>query len=359
MAYYNSSLAVWEPLIEPNERVKPNGSTEYHPWELNCSLSIEKPVEDSLTSSDPKTKIAISSSDTLEMTVTKTLLDVLQDLGQAFSDAIRPEGLTKPDIIAPFIVENDTGFDVTLNLKVGSLNLHSSHLPNSNGSLADLHKTGVVFKGSTTNLDPNQITSCKISPGGRAYLQPKEDSKTSVISAFSSVPGKQSNLAESFLHCQIGDIDKEIVLPIQKADRRYFPLYRDTKEEAWGIISHVRTEYGSTVITIQGVLKIRNHFTTTINVFRLKDGALVEIGQVKPNSSFNVPLHALYSAHKELFFSIANYKTSVQGFNWKENPSDFKYTKYLHCDPIHTFEPFYITVSGLVLCRRYPSPFLA
>lgn len=55
---------------------------------------------------------------------------------------------------------------------------------------------------------------------------------------------------------QIGDIDKEITLPIHKADRRYFPLYRDTKQEPWGIISNVKTEYGSKVITISGVLKV-------------------------------------------------------------------------------------------------------
>lgn len=54
-------------------------------------------------------------------------------------------------------------------------------------------------------------------------------------------------------------------------------------------------------------------------------------------------MHALYAPNKELYFSILNYKTSVQGFNWKENPSDFKYMKFLQCDPIQTFEPFYIT----------------
>lgn len=47
MAYYNSSLAVWEPLIEPNEREKANGLSEYGPWELNFSLKIEKNLDDS------------------------------------------------------------------------------------------------------------------------------------------------------------------------------------------------------------------------------------------------------------------------------------------------------------------------
>lgn len=232
MAYYNSIMAVWEPLIEPNERERPNGLNEYQPWELNFSLKIEKPVEDSCSDAEPKTKIAISSSDTLEISVTKTALDVLQDLGQAFSDAIRPQGLNKPDVIAPYIVENDTGFDITLNLKRGSLNLHSSHLPNSNGSVADLNKSGVIFQTSDTDLNPSEITTCKISPGGRAYLQAKQEHERSIISAFGS--SDDAHLKESLLHCLIGDIDKEITLPVHKADRRYFPLYRDTKQEPWG-----------------------------------------------------------------------------------------------------------------------------
>ena len=259
MAYYNSVMAVWEPLIEPNEREKSNGLTEYGPWELNFNMKIEKNVEDSFSEVEPKTKIAISSTDTLELSVTKTCLDVLQDLGQAFSEAIRPEGLCKPDIIAPYIVENDTGFDITLNLKRGALNLHSSHLPNSDGSTDEAHSSGVIFTVSTQNLDPSQVTDCKISPGGRAYLQAKEANQLSHISAFSSL--NESQLKEMVLFVQIGDIDKEVILPIHKADRRYFPLYRDTNKEPWGIISHVKNEYGSTVITIHGVLKVSGFYS--------------------------------------------------------------------------------------------------
>lgn len=78
-------------------------------------------------------------------------------------------------------------------------------------------------------------------------------------------------------------------------------------------------------------------------MLRKRNDELIEVGQVKPGSTFNVPLHALYAVEKELFFSLANYKTSVQGINWKESPNDFKYTKYLQCDPENTFEPFYLT----------------
>lgn len=40
-------MAVWEPLIEPNEREKSNGLTEYGPWELGFNLKIEKNLDDS------------------------------------------------------------------------------------------------------------------------------------------------------------------------------------------------------------------------------------------------------------------------------------------------------------------------
>lgn len=190
MAYFNSVLAIWEPLIEPNEREKSNGLTEYGPWELNFNMSIEKNGDEE---EEPKTKIAISSSDTLELTVTKTLLDVLQDLGKAFSEAIRPGGLTKPELVAPYIVENETGFDITLNLKDGQLNLHPSHFPNSSGSVSDINKSGVVFQTASADLDPNEVTTCKISPGGKAYLEAKKEAALAVISAFGSLNNDSQN----------------------------------------------------------------------------------------------------------------------------------------------------------------------
>lgn len=204
-------LAVWEPLIEPNEREKSDGLTEYQPWELNFNLKIEKAAESSVTENEPKTKVTISSSDTLEMSMTKTCLDVLQDLGQAFSDAIKPQGLIKPDIIAPYIVENDTGFDMIINLSKGSLNLHSSHLPNPDGSSND---SLVVFNTTTAELDPNQITTCKVSPGGRVYLQPKREHSLSKITAFCT--NEQSKYQETLLKFKLVTLTKRSHCPFIK-----------------------------------------------------------------------------------------------------------------------------------------------
>ena len=55
---------------------------------------------------------------------------------------------------------------------------------------------------------------------------------------------------------QIGDIAKEIKLPFSKADRRYFSLTRDTNQEPWGIISDVRSEYGTFKLNLHGVVNV-------------------------------------------------------------------------------------------------------
>lgn len=156
---------------------------------------------------EPKTKISISSSDILEISVTKTCLDILQDLGTAFSEAIRPEGLHKPDIIAPYIIENDTGFEITLNLKRGSLNLHSSHFPTNDIDAIAMLSSGVIFQNPSSNVldkefDSNSITTCRISAGGKAYLQAKTDDTIATISAFSSL-NKETHLKDMFLFVQV------------------------------------------------------------------------------------------------------------------------------------------------------------
>uniref|UniRef100_A0A6B2EM79 Putative vacuolar protein n=1 Tax=Phlebotomus kandelakii TaxID=1109342 RepID=A0A6B2EM79_9DIPT len=342
MSYYNSSLALWEPLIEPNERELPNGLVESGSWELQfnakmCQEKSHESFDDSLEEKQPLTKICINATETLELTVTKTCLEVLQNLGKGFSEAINSQ-LTSTQQTAPYIIQNDTGFDITFNLQRGSFNLHSSHLPQSmdkNGD--DAAVRGIVFHTNAkdeSSVSPGNVTTCKLSPGACCYLQLKdevtEDSGNSIIQK------------EKYLHVKIGDIDKELILPVYKADKRYFPLYRDTNSEPWGIISNIKVEYGSTIVTIHGVVQIHNHFSAVMSLFRRVNGAFHLIGEIPPNKVFNVPLHAIYATNKELHFSLPNYKPSIQGINWKESPSDFEYRRTLQCDPEVNYEPFYI-----------------
>lgn len=48
MSYFNSTLALWEPLIEPIEKEQSNGLTNYVPWELNFVMEVDQMHENDL-----------------------------------------------------------------------------------------------------------------------------------------------------------------------------------------------------------------------------------------------------------------------------------------------------------------------
>ncbi|XP_055686925.1 intermembrane lipid transfer protein Vps13 isoform X2 [Lutzomyia longipalpis] len=345
MSYYNSILALWEPLIEPNERELPNGLIESGPWELQFTAKmnqdrLESSFDEVPEEKQPLTKICVTATETLEMTVTKTCLEVLQNLGKGFSEAINSQ-LTTTQQTAPYVVQNDTGFDITFNLQRGGFSLHTSHLPQSEKAGEENAARGIVFqtKDDDGTVSPESVTTCTLSPGACVYLQLKDEvtNEAAKEDTVDSIIQK-----EKYLHVQIGDINKELVLPVYKADKRYFPLYRDTNSEPWGIISNIKVEYGSTIVTIHGVVQIHNHFSATMKLHRRINGAFHVVGEVPPNKVFNVPLHSIYAVNKDLHFSLPNYKPSIQGINWKDSPSDFEYRRTLQCDPEVNYEPFYI-----------------
>lgn len=106
MSYYNNQMALWEPLLEPNERELLSGETEPQLWELNFEMAVDKDKDE--TEGTSTTKMKISSNSILEITLTKMCLEVLQNLSKAFSEAIKP-GITKIEPEAPYVVTNDTG----------------------------------------------------------------------------------------------------------------------------------------------------------------------------------------------------------------------------------------------------------
>lgn len=341
MSYYNNVLALWEPLIEPVESDFSVGLSEYHPWEMMFELSVDKHLDDP-DKEEPTTFIKVKSEQTLELLVTKTCLDVLQTLGKSFSKAIEQEGLIKASVVdAPYVLKNDTGLEIQLELSGTQFLFHAANFnPHENSGLVVFENTGIL--GSPII---EEVTSCVIYPGGQVYLQQNLD----LVESFCLLDETIKSLSygdkvgkEKFITLYIPEVQKRLQLPIHRADKRYFPIYRDTNQEPWGIISEIRIEMGSTLVTIRGILQVFNHFTVPIAINRYVNGAHMEIGQVLPNESFNVPLNCIHDAAKELHFSIAGYRTSTQGLSWKESPGNSTLVKSLQCDPINTYEPLYI-----------------
>ena len=131
MAYYNAKLALWEPVIEPIvTEYKPNGSVVTKRWDMKVTLqqnsnsdlnsAVVSPNFDETdafvtTELQPPLMVwSLISTESLEITVTKTLVNVLQNLASSFEESMSS---IKRDNEAPIIVQNRLGKNIAVHLE--------------------------------------------------------------------------------------------------------------------------------------------------------------------------------------------------------------------------------------------------
>nr|CAD7395131.1 unnamed protein product [Timema poppensis] len=342
MAYYNSALALWEPLIEPVEVFK-DGRSFHTPWELTAMVQMnsQEPISTPLsTSTDveeiafqpPGLSIEIFSKENLEMTMTKTCLDVLTNLGKAFQTAMTEEGLkARPGPKAPYVVENDTGLSITLKLDDGPFQLQEVES-------GDEYKQVVLGIGAKVGL------CLRASKEGAMTEKPTIPKDTSTSSL-------EHQVDEKFLSIRVNERNFDLELPVVRADKRYFDLHhRGEGNDPWGLVSDVKVQDGGTIVTLRSIIQVHNHFHDEVDVYYMtKRGNEVEcIGTVEPGSLINLPLFSVYTPTNELFFSVKGYTVSVVPYIWKDLQNMLTTSKLLQCDPKikGDNEPFFIKIVG-------------
>lgn len=333
MGYYNSRLALWEPLIEPVER-KRNGKLTFEPWELKLELSMNEP-DDSLNFSSPTSEeqveivnqppvmsIDFTSEKTLEMTVTKTCLEVLNNLGKAFASAMKSEEkISSSDVLAPYRVLNEIGEDITLLLHESSFNVAAG------GSLEDINRSAAV---------PLVL----------------KDAPTDEIQLDKEL-NRSAQEKEYFLQVKVNKTDCELTLPVMRADKRFFSLNYTKDNNNWGVISDVKVDAGVTLVTIRSILQVYNHFSVPVDVYYMteKGNELELVGSVEPNSVLDLPLKAVYTPTNELFFSVSGYSVTTAPYIWKDLQTNLNIVKILHCPILKDMEytgkyPFILKAIG-------------
>ncbi|KAL7290198.1 hypothetical protein TKK_0015907 [Trichogramma kaykai] len=342
MAYYNSRLALWEPLIEPMEAVK-NGKRTSTPWELKTKIQFnDMQIDPAINALSPmsdiepeefqqksKMSIEILSTENLEITVTRTCLDVLKQLGNAFSNAMEVGNKSSTKNAAPYILKNETGLAMILDLE-------NSHFKVSEGE-------GNVQKNPRASYAEVILES-----GASVELASKVKVEIHLLEQLKADTVKDRGIKKFVISFK--GIDGKLEIPVLRADKRFFSLkYRKEGSEEWGIISDVVVEDGSTIVTLRSILQVHNHFCEPVSVYYMtKRGNEVEkVGTVSPDEKLNLPLDAVYTPTNIywLFFSIDGYMVSIEPFVWKDLQKTVSMTKVLKCETrskMDTIEPFYI-----------------
>ncbi|XP_049821668.1 intermembrane lipid transfer protein Vps13-like isoform X2 [Aethina tumida] len=323
VGYYNSKLALWEPLVEPVTEFDSAGQLSYVPWELKVEMAINE-QEDVLsgTSSDDINRedkssvvdIDVISENRLEITVTKTCLEVLTNLGNAFANALKVDLEHKEDdrTDASYKVVNETGLTLTLNLKEGPFAMY-----NEGRSVIDLET--VVLEGTAS-----------------VFLQLKGEQRLMSTVRLREQFSQALAPEDYILEVEVNDKNTVLSLPVLRSEMRYFPLiYKGDTNDNWGIISHVTLENGLTVITLRSIIQVYNHFRQPIEVYHMTDkgNELKFISSVPAEGHINVPVPAVYTQTNELFFAVPNFSVSTTPYVWKDLQNNLVVTKLLQCPP--------------------------
>ncbi|KAL1431458.1 hypothetical protein MTO96_014190 [Rhipicephalus appendiculatus] len=238
--YYNEKLAVWEPLVEPIE--VPGGRKV---WEI--ALKIDKHIADDnvhdAANLPPMFSIELLVEDTLELTFSQTTLQVLKDLGEAFSAALVKAPSEHKRLDAPYVVKNYLGIVVHVILE------------------------GTPFRVAAPNVD-DDIDEVILEPDAMVQLTFK-DSSEHKEGRFTGtlVELSQQNVTEAHFAIQLKETGVSAVrkVCVTYADKRYFRLPIKTYPgDDWAFIVDTTSHYGSKLVMIYSVCKVVNHLSVPI-----------------------------------------------------------------------------------------------
>lgn len=271
MQYYNDKLIAWEPMVEPiGSRL----------WSTQLSALLV-PDQD-LT----RVEAVIRSTDRFEITVSKTCLAVLSDLGANFSQAVKKSQKLRSseDIIE---VRNSIGFDIFMIIntnKVKCPGSESTHEAGENLALITVKKNEILYLES---LIPQTRKQEDIEFIVRIRMDGQEVDRTVCL--------KQKS-------CRLYQ------LPVTR-----YPSFRIS----W-LLDVTSPDISKKVVNFATPVEVRNNLERSIDIHHLisKEESTF-ITSIPPKSNFHLPLDVVFSESSLIFVSPGGeYCLPNQGISW-------------------------------------------
>uniref|UniRef100_A0A7E4VBS0 VPS13_mid_rpt domain-containing protein n=1 Tax=Panagrellus redivivus TaxID=6233 RepID=A0A7E4VBS0_PANRE len=311
ISYYNEAFSVWEPVIEPVLSETEDGGRYWNPWTVKMSVrtnnddALRQAVYEGneegepLTAAQlpPKMQINIDAVETLNITVTKSFLKLLTQLGIAFERAAKqaspPKSRTLPGS-SPYLIFNDTGLTVKV-ANSDSMKVSESGEPidATHGDFVELNVVGWEQKIGLSHADDN----------------------------------RKADLCIEMLETQ-----REV--SVLRADTHSVRLPRHAPSgRQWVMVVDTNIENSRRIVNLKSLVSFVNHTSTPLEIHSLRDTNLDLCGTVgEDDDALNVPIPLLYTATGEFFIRPANeqYDMSNEGITWH----DFEHEKRatVRCD---------------------------
>ncbi|EDO34505.1 predicted protein [Nematostella vectensis] len=317
--YYNENVSEWEPLIEPVECQEKN-----RPWELSAEFKMgdevgggengEEPSAGGLdVNSEPAMSLVLESHDDLQITITKSGLDVFNKLGAAFSEAVSLRGgdMVAIEDMSPFVVRNEIGLGIKVHLGSG-LKPPPDHeekaLPVPVGKSLSLYLADPEKRASFKGVKGDEASDISIAVEVDGYHPIK------------NIPLKQARVA--FYS----------IVPKQ--------LLRGTTMSA---VVQIESGEGQRVITVRSPLQIHNHFPVPMDLCCKQGSEVSKVTCIAPHSVYDVPLILSYRAGLFLKPSGFGYNETTSPLLWNDL-SQTKKATFTCLSQTNGEPPFYIEV---------------
>ncbi|KAI6181597.1 Vacuolar protein sorting-associated protein 13C [Aphelenchoides besseyi] len=295
-SYYNEAFSVWEPVIEPVER-QPG---VWECWQLNAKMRTHSEEEVAEGSSGrpaalPKMTIDLTATETMNLTITKSFLQLLTSLSNMFEQAakqITPPSQRELPGKSAYLLQNDTGVSVKVR------NSDTLQVSENNDPIDATH-------GSYIEMDP---VSNSVSVG-----LPTEETQR-----------------RTELYFEI--MDTERLINVIRAETRCVSLNKHADSgKQWRVLVDTQIENNRHVIVLRSLVNFVNHLDQPLEIFSTSDiSQLNSCGVVKPSDHdpLNVPLKLLYTATGEFLFQPTNelYEISAEPISWHNFDSTNRFT---------------------------------
>ncbi|KAI6208431.1 Vacuolar protein sorting-associated protein 13C [Aphelenchoides besseyi] len=296
VSYYNEAFSVWEPVIEPVERQL--GIWEC--WRLHVKLRSHSEEELAERSSRrsvalPKITIDLTATETLDLTITKSFIQLLTSLSNMYDQAakqISPPSQRELPGKSAYLLLNDTGVSVKVR-NSDTLQVSENNEPVD------------ATRGSYIEMNP--IVN-SISIGLR--------------------PEKNPRLTE--LSFEI--MNTEHLINIIRAETRCVSLNKhDGNGEQWRMLVNTQIENNRHLIVLRSLINFVNHLDQPLEIFSISGSLqLTSCGVVKPGdrNALNVSLESLYTDTGEFFFQPTNdlYEISAESVSWHKFHTKNRFT---------------------------------
>ncbi|XP_041840973.1 LOW QUALITY PROTEIN: vacuolar protein sorting-associated protein 13C-like [Melanotaenia boesemani] len=289
--YFNETHGVWEPLIERIDGGQRRWNLEL---EIKNNPVLDKsPVhgDDFIILPEPCTAISICSKDTMNITVSKSSLNVFNNLAKVFSDGTASTFNYTLKEKAPFTIRNSLGIPLIVQ--------HSANLrPVGSPAHGKLHELSV---DQSMDLDHAMFNAS--SRGKLSALQ----RQGSCLFHITIVPTGYSEISN---------------VAMDRPGRRLYNIRSPMLREAVSVLLQIDAAEGNKVITVRSPLQIKNHFSVPFTILKYcpESRSLQNIGESQPEKEFHVDLETYRC---QLFVRPAGQLDSQYGpsstcMSWKE-----------------------------------------